>query len=374
MELKISVKTVLLFTALFILGTMILGFYSCSGNTTPVSPQLTEEFADDGTLEQVDGVTTIVNEDGTITIINEDGDTTTVTTPGTTYTTDDGTTIVTYTVTIDEDGNVLIISNPREGANISGELGDIPVDDDVVEIEFGTFVADGDFWTGDVTVINNSPTTLLNPRMAFGGFVVEEFPPESEHYILADFINTLSNPDIYCTLFSTGKYKLTAYPLVFIADEDEDYRITPEDGSATHEVTLLFDPSVTPYFEVDLLYSMIHTSIVPESTHHSIAPHAINITNEGPFEGLTQIKVTLDADPSTWDPHIFGVLECDYGIGIMVLPLTPELFNEFNQPVYTVLLDWDPLGGTSAHLLACFYGDTTAGPAGDTYLDFTVLE
>ena len=67
MESKISVKTILLFTALFILGTMILGFYSCSGSTTPVSPQLQEDFTED-IIVPPDGLTTIVNEDGTITI------------------------------------------------------------------------------------------------------------------------------------------------------------------------------------------------------------------------------------------------------------------------------------------------------------------
>lgn len=368
MEPKISVKTILLFTALFILGTMILGFYSCSGNTTPVSPQLTEEFTEE-ILNPADGVTTIVNDDGTITIIDSDGDTTT-TTPGTTITMDDGTTITTYIVTIDAEGNLIII-DAREGAAEPG-------DSEVVSpfLEFSTFVQDGELWTGNAIITNNSSDLALHfPRIAFVvyGESIVSGGVEWSRFNTVNFLDALVNPDIYFGLYRDREIPAVAYPTIFIADEDESYTIDPGEV-AEHEITVRFDPDAPQFFEVNLFYQAVTVSSPSDALIGEIwddVPLGIDIEFVEYIDEVSRIAITLDA-------NLYG--------GLDILPVIVEEslygevatfvfyeYNEFDQPVYTGEIRWNPAEDGPINVMAYFRLSPEFGISADSFMDFTTL-
>ncbi len=372
MESKISVKTILLFTALFILGTMILGFYSCSGNTTPVSPQLTDEFTDDG-LVPADGVTTIDNGDGTYTIVDANGDTTTITTPGTTYTTEDGTTIITFTATLDEDGNMIIVDT-REGAGGSDEF----EVDNPVSLEFSSFVADGDQWTGNIMVTNLSHVnSLCFPCVVFGYYgepeMISNEDPVLSEFNLANFLDPLVNPDIYFGLYRDSRIPKRAYPTIFIADEDEDYTVAP-DETAEHEITVRFDPEAPQFFEVNLVYQLVPDTVEPEGLWGDLGlemPLGIDIEFVEYLDGVSRIAVTVDMDPA-YEPAKIQALVEESLYGGFSLFVFSEL-NEFGQPVYTGKIQWNPDEDGPINIMAYFPQIPSVGVIGDSFMDFTTL-
>jgi len=368
MKSKISVKTILLFTALFILGTMILGFYSCSGNTTPVSPQLIDEFTDEA-LVPADVSTTINNGDGTITIVDENGDMTTITTPGTTITMEDGTTIITYTVIMGEDGNLTII-DPREvTAAGSGNLVD-----DLIYLEFSSFVQDGELWTGNVRVVNNSSSLLQFPRAVFGNYAGTGLSSQSSEFSQVNFIDILVNPDIYFGLYRNDAIQATAYPAIFIADEDENYTVDPA-GFAEHEITIRLNPETVSeqYFEVNLAYQMApvqtDTGVLDDEIRKGV-PLGIDIEFVE-FDEVSRITITVDVD-------------LDFDFGIMPVRVEESLygdiytftfsgFNGFEQPVYTGVINWNPIEDGPINVMAYFPQGLAMRAYSDSFMDFTTL-
>lgn len=349
MKFKMNVKTILLFSALFILGTMILGFYSCSGGTaTPVSPQLTDDTIADNPLPG----------DST-TIITDDGDAITITT-------EDGTTIVTYIVTIDDNGNPIITT--RESQIISdGNQGLLTGQ---VELTFTDFVPDGPNWTGTATITNNSPYLIHYPRVVIGPIPME--PGSGMDFESVYFIYVVQDPDIYCGLYKESSIPVPAYPTIFVADEDENYQI-PVDGAASHDISIKYEGTPKETFEVFLVYEIqpIAEDIAGSMWGpQTIVPSRIDIEFVECVAGISTINVTLGIDPENW-VHNICIVEDTFTQEIttfIFVDLNPDL-----EPVFTGSIAWDPALDGPMDIMAYFTGEFLYRISSDSYMDFTTL-
>ena len=364
MKLKMNVKTILLFTALFILGTMILGFYSCSGSsTTPVSPQLIDESIVDNPLP------------GDITtIITEDGDTITITTPTTTTVTEDGTTIVTYIVTIDDYGNVII--TPREGLGIASDsAGDII--SSLVELELTDFVPDGPLWTGTATITNHSPYLIHYPRVVIGPILMDPIEGLNDDFKIVQFIDVVQDPDIYCGLYQESSIPPAGFPTVFIADEDENYQLEV-DGVASHDISIKYEGIPEETFKVFLLYEIEPVAlyeiepvdIINSMGAQTVVPKSIDIEFVECVAGISTINVTLGIDPENWVHRICFVEDT---FSQEITSFTLEGFNPDLEPVFTGSIEWNPAVDGPMNITAYFTGEFLNRQHSDSYMDFTTL-
>lgn len=351
MKFKMNVKTILLFSALFILGTMILGFYSCSGGTaTPVSPQLTDDTIADNPLPG----------DST-TIITDDGDAITITT-------EDGTTIVTYIVTIDDNGNPIITT--RESQIIAdGNQGLLTGQ---VELTFTDFVPDGPNWTGTATITNKSPYLIHYPRVVIGPIPMDPIEGYDIDFETVHFIDVIQDPDIYCGLYQRSSFPVPAYPTIFVADEDENYQI-PVDGAASHEISLKYEGIPKETFVVFLVYENqlsaedIFSSVWGPKT---IVPSRVDIEFVEYVDGASVINITLGIDPENW-VHNICIVEDTFSQETYTFAFGG--FNPDLEPVFTGSIEWNPAVDGTINIMAYFPGEFLHRKSSDTYMDFTSL-
>ncbi len=300
MQVKISLKTILLFAALFILGTMILGFYSCSSGGATVTPQMADEWTDEDTTSTLQPGTTVLS-DGTI--VTTDGSTTIVTT--TTPADGDGTgtdttTTITYELVINEDGTP-DLRTVREGQSVE--------DEPSYELTFSTFVETApDVWEGTVTVLNNdSLATLLNPRIAYIPPMVSAMNSRGQ-----GVLENVLSPDLWWAEALPGTLLPVAHPLIFVADEDENYAIGPSE-EATHDITILSSDGA-----VLAVYLMGEASFDGNPTTYSQSvPHGIDISLvENPSIGS---MVTVELDVDHWNSSQPGYIMFDTEGGGVIL-------------------------------------------------------
>ena len=306
MELKVNIKTILLFSAFFILAGMILGFYSCSAHNTPTIPDTTNVVPPP--------VPTVLDTDPTTPIVVLPGP------PTTDGSGDTGVIMSGYTFTVDSDGNT-IITSARENTVVSGAIPDpggstftlMPG----IIITFSPFTVQDNTITGVVTITNaSSDYILINPRL---NYVISSTTPS---YDPIDFApgdpSSLSpakpwdpsilskaglvNRDGFSTVLSEAQFWQSlnlhlAYPFVFIADEEEHYMVI--DGeSVSHEIVLEFDEShVTTY------YAFFTSELIQSD----------GATNEDIVTGIPRnVSLVLLEDPGSVNSYASATVDMDY--------------------------------------------------------------
>jgi hypothetical protein len=357
MKLKIRLKTILLFTALLVLGGMILGFYSCSSHNTPVAPQA---------IEDLPPVTT-VTPDGAIIIINEDGTTTTIPPPVPVVLHDDGseTVMLDYVVTIDENGDVELVTLRQ------GEI-EFTIDDPSgriyelldVDLIFSTFVETSpDVWSGTATIINDTDFDIFYPRLAWRADQLA-----AGKFRLASIVDVLQNPDMWCSAYiPPNQPPYLGLGMVFIADEDENYRINGGGDSATHDIVLNMPDGWTPVI-VSLMMELNPEDLPAVSLIAPRVPRDILIDlDEGPAVVGSIITVTIDTE--IWSSGIRGWVEYDY-LGSVVGVVAQLEFRGYESGVatYQGYIQTKPSVYGATDVLVAFPGREVAGGIQDTYI------
>jgi len=312
MELKVNLKTILLFSAFFILAGMILGFYSCSAHNTPTTPDLGSQNPGPAPGPVVNGPRTPNPHPPNPYIVppvtptaNSNGST--------------GVIISGYSFSVDSDGT-MTITDVREAEAVIGPLptksGYSYVLIDGVTLELSAFAIVGDTITGFATVRNNSPDfILINPRLNFANSSLASLNPAPSNAsnaplgvgssasnfdawddsILGEPV--LINYDGFSTIAMGAQYWnidiYRACPFVFIADEDEGYTLN-EGESAAHQIVLDKNTSHPVSY-----YMFFVSEICPVGTENPITgvPRTVYLAlEENPSLRQSQVRIAMDMD------------------------------------------------------------------------------
>ena len=191
MEFKISLKTILLFTALIVLGTIILGFYSCSSNNTPVTPQGDSVVSDDSALDDVPVITDELIYDQPSDVDYTVGDV------------GSDSVRIDYTLTIGPDGHTTL-SAPRQVTLPIGLAVEVDtIFGDLYETEPG-------IWNLDVAILNNGLFEMYFPRLVFSR--LDDTPADEHETVIIHHLPDLGQHP----LFHLSSQILRPLPLVHL--------------------------------------------------------------------------------------------------------------------------------------------------------------